>query len=93
MQPKLKFLILIFIYVLILIPQATHAQVIIKEKVEINPQSKTLPEGTISGDYRNPVYLRYGGYISLTLIHRTNNFELWEEQLGKIDTAGTGLAR
>lgn len=78
---------------LCLIPLTTlNAQVVIKEKVEIIPQTITRPEGSISGDNRNPAYLRFGGEVYIDFVHRSNwHLELWEEQLGQITLGSLGV--
>jgi hypothetical protein len=74
----------------ILLSSLVPAQVIIKEKVEINPQRISQPESGIGGDVRNPVYIRYGGNISIGQDRAVSGgYELWEETLGKV--ANTGL--
>ncbi len=64
----------------ILLPVETISQVIIKERVEIlpvSPGNEPLPYGSISGDFRNPFYLGYGGNVTLRTIHSSNpNLEL-----------------
>ncbi len=60
--------------------------------MEISPEgiNNILPTGSISGDDRNPVYLGYGGEVTLRLIHRTHNsYQLWEETLGQLTISGT----
>jgi hypothetical protein len=72
----------------VLFSAANNAQVVIKEKVEVNPQSTILKSG-IGGDNRNPIYLRYGGNVSVKQIRAVNsNYELWEESLGKVANVG-----
>jgi hypothetical protein len=55
--------------------------------VEINPQSNILKSG-IGGDERNPVYIRYGGKITIFQEVAMGSYELWEETLGKVATVG-----
>ena len=80
----------IYLIPLFLIPLSTlNAQVIIKEKVEINPQGVISTSG-IGGDARNPIYIRHGGSIKIRQTRAVDgSYELWEETLGKI--TGVGL--
>ena len=64
------------------------AQVIIKERVSIYPNS-TPPitlDGVISGDPHNPVYLRYGGNVIMEFVFPSYqyNTQLWEQTLGEV---------
>ncbi len=61
--------------------------------MEINPQSSLIvPNGIISGDDRNPIYLGYGGMVTLLPFNSIylSGLELWEESLGKIVDASNG---
>lgn len=75
-------------FYLLLLTSNLSAQVIIKEKVEINPNGIILPEDGII-DSRNPFYLRHGGNITLFSQRGGGGYEIWEETLGKI-TFGEG---
>ncbi len=83
---------ILFITFFLTISTYNLAQVKIKERVEIIPGStvtEPLPNGSISGDTRNPLYLGYGGEVTLRKIHISNpGLELWEESLGKLTISG-----
>jgi hypothetical protein len=89
----LKFFLLIFIVFLFLGQSVDlSAQVIIKERVSIYPNS--VPPitlyGGISDDPHNPVYLIYGGEVKVFLRHPGSQSalwyttRLWEENLGLV---------
>ena len=89
----LKFFLLIFIVFLFLGQSVDlSAQVIIKERVSIYPNSASpiTLDGVISGDSHNPVYLRYGGNVKVFLRHPGSQSALgyttqfWEENLGLV---------
>jgi hypothetical protein len=76
----------------IFLPVLGYAQIVIEERVEISPEgiNNIQPFGSISGDDRNPVYLGYGGEVTLRLIHSIHNsYQLWEETLGQLTISGT----
>ena len=88
-----KFFPLIFLVFLFLGQSIDlSAQVIIKERVSIypNPLPPITPDGVISGDPNNPVYLRYGGNVVLRLtwpysqVTNWHDTRLGEETLGEI---------
>ena len=89
----LKCILLIFIVFLFLGQSVDlSAQVIIKERVSIYPNSASpiTLDGVISGDSHNPVYLRYGGNVKVFLRHPGSQSALgyttqfWEENLGLV---------
>ncbi|HSW53853.1 MAG TPA: hypothetical protein VLH59_02080, partial [Ignavibacteriaceae bacterium] len=78
-----------FIILLVLIlPYISLSQIKIEERVEILPGSinNILPDGSISGDSRNPVYIAYGGSVRVRAINASSfgTYELWEETYGRI---------
>ena len=71
-----------------LLTTSIFAQVVIKQKVNINPKleiQQTLALGD-SLDIKNPIYLNYGGEVILYLENfRFGGYELWEETLGHLE--------
>jgi hypothetical protein len=57
-----------------LLSLSANSQIKIKDRVEILPEGLniTVPDGSITGDSINAVYLGYGGEVKLRLIHLTN---------------------
>lgn len=67
--------------------QNYFGQIKIKEEVEVTPSNteNILQSDLVSGVTENPIYLNFGGTVTLRPIHRTNySYELWKESFGKI---------
>lgn len=80
--------IYILILGLFLLTTDISAQVVIKQKVNINPKPQIQLQQSLGDSLfiKNPVYLNYGGEVVLYLENSyPSGFELWEESLGHLE--------
>ncbi len=73
-------------FIIVVLASCVFAQTVIKEKVNINPESATTLSTNDSLDIKRPIYLEHGGNVTLYFGNfLVYGYELWEESLGHLE--------
>lgn len=80
---------------LFLLTSNLFGQVVIKEKINLNPNPKISEQQYLGDtiDILNPIYLNYGGEVVMyleNLPYGSGSYELWEESLGRLEGGTAG---